>query len=124
MRLQLALLPDEIITHLKLKDIADDGYVYCEIQRVMYGLAEAGALANKLLSSRLEREGYYQCQFTPSLWCHTWRPINFTLVVDAFGVKFRGDCHANHLKKCLKKHYEVSINCYGSLFCGIQLDWN
>ena len=34
MRLQLSFLPDEIITHYKLKDIADDGYVSCEIQRV------------------------------------------------------------------------------------------
>ena len=55
-RLQLSLLPDEIITHYKLKDIADDGYVYCEIQRGMYGLAEAVILSNKLLASRLERE--------------------------------------------------------------------
>ena len=90
----------------------------------MYGLAEAGVLANKLISSHLEREGYYQCQFTPSLWRHTWRPITFTLVVDDFGVKFEGDCHANHLKKCLEKHYEVSIDWSGSLLCGINLDWN
>ena len=58
MRLQLSLLPDEIINHYKLKDIADDGYVYFEIQRGMYGLAKAGVLANKILSSRLEREVY------------------------------------------------------------------
>ena len=90
----------------------------------MYGLAEAGVLANKLISSRLEQEGYYQCQFTPSLWRHKWRPITFTLVVDDFGVKSEGDCHANHLKKCLEKHYELSIDWSGSLFCGIHLDWN
>ena len=53
MRLQLSLLPNEIITHYKLKDIADDGYVYCYIQRGIYGLAKAEILANKLLASRL-----------------------------------------------------------------------
>ena len=90
MRLQISLLPDEIITHYKLKYIADDGYVYCEIQRGMYGLADAGVLANKLLSSHLEREVYYQCQFTPILWRHTWQHITFTLVIDNFGVKFEG----------------------------------
>ena len=42
MRLQLSLLPDEIITHYKLKDIADDGYIYYDTQGGMYGLAEAG----------------------------------------------------------------------------------
>ena len=121
MRLKLSLLHDEIITHYKLKDIADDSYVYWEIQSGIYGLAEAGALANKLLSSRLERDGYYKCQFTPSLWCHTWRPITFTLVMDDFGVKSEGDCHANRLKKCLEKHYEVSIDWSGSLFYGIHV---
>ena len=91
----------------------------------MYGLAEgAGILANKLLASRLEREGYYQCQFTPSLWRHKWRPITFTLVVDDFGVKFEGNCHALHLKQVLEKYYEVSVDWTGSLFCGIRLDWN
>ena len=124
MILQLSLLTNEIITHYTLKDIADDGYVYCKIQRGMYGLAEAGILANKLLASRFDREGYYQCEFTPSLWRHTWRPITFTLVVDDFGVKFKGECHTNHIKKCLEKYYEVSIDWSGSLCCGINLHWN
>ena len=44
--------------------------------------------------------------------------------MDDFGVKFEGDCHTNHLKKCLEKHYEVSIDWSGSLFYGIPLDWN
>ena len=44
--------------------------------------------------------------------------------MEDFGVKFEGDCHANHLKKFLEKHYEVSIDWSGSLFCGIHLDWN
>ena len=103
-RLQLSLIPQEIIDHYNLKDIENDGYVYCQIQKGMYGLAEAGILANQLLSSRLERACYYQCQFTSSLWRHTWRPITFTLVVDDFGVKFEGECHANHLKKVLEQY--------------------
>ena len=65
-----------------------------------------------------------RCQFTPSLWRHTWLPITFTLVVDDFGVKLEGECHANNIKKCLEKHYEVSIDWSGSLFFGIHLDWN
>ena len=63
MKLQMNLIPQEIIDHYNLKDIEHDGYVHCEIQKGMYGLSEAGILANQLLSSRLERAGYYQCQF-------------------------------------------------------------
>ena len=46
------------------------------------------------------------------------------MVVDDFGVKFKGDYRVNHLKKVLEQYYEVSIDWSGGLFCGITLDWN
>ena len=58
MKLQMNLIPQEIIDHYILKDIEHDGYVYCEIQKGMYGLAKARILVNQLLSSWLERAGY------------------------------------------------------------------
>jgi len=76
----------------------------------MYGLPQAGFLANALISKRLEAGGYYQCQFTPGLWHHVWHPITFTLVVDDFGIKVTGDTHANHLLKTLKKDYDVTVD--------------
>ena len=90
----------------------------------MYGLPQAGLLANKLLSSRLEAHGYYQCQFTPGLWRHKWRPVTFSLVVDDFGVKTVGLTHAKHLKDALQKYYTVSVDWTGGLFCGISLIWD
>jgi hypothetical protein len=36
-----------------------DGYVYMEIRKGMYGLPQAGVLANKLLKERLARHGYF-----------------------------------------------------------------
>ena len=90
----------------------------------MYGLPEAGILANNLLKKRLLKEGYYECQYTPGLFRHVWRPIVFSLVVDDFGVKCQGIQHVKHLKTALEKHYEVSVDWKGKLFCGITLDWN
>ena len=52
----------------------------------MYGLPQAGLLANELLEKRLNKYGYYQSKLVPGLWTHEWRPIQFTLVVDDFGV--------------------------------------
>jgi len=38
--------------------------------------------ASKLQNSkRLAKAGYYQCQYTPELWQHVWRPITFCFVV-------------------------------------------
>ena len=95
MRLQLSLMPPEIIDKYNLNDIADNEWVYVKIVRGMYGLPQAGYLAHKLLAKRLNTHGYYACQFTPGLWRHVWRPIIFALVVDDFSIKFQGDAYAN-----------------------------
>ena len=49
----IALFPVAIIEHYGLNDKVLDGYVYMEIQKSMYGLPQAGILANKLLKERL-----------------------------------------------------------------------
>eukprot|EP00957_Ditylum_brightwellii_P182534 13904806-Ditylum_brightwellii.AAC.1 len=77
-----------------------------EIRKGMYGLSQAGILANKLLTEQLAEHGYYPIQHTPGLWCHKWRPVKFTLVVDDFGVKINGEGHGEHLLKSLQQYYE------------------
>ena len=69
----------------------------------MWGLPEAGILANKLLQKRLKPHGYHECVNTPGLWRHTTRLITFSLVVNNFGVKYVGKEHADHLISCLKR---------------------
>jgi hypothetical protein len=49
MQLALDTLPEEIILQYNLRDIAHNGYVYLEIRKGMYGLPQAGILANQLL---------------------------------------------------------------------------
>jgi hypothetical protein len=49
MKMPLRLIPDNIIEHYGLQEKAVDGYVYMEIRKGMYGLPQAGILANKLL---------------------------------------------------------------------------
>ena len=96
LKIRISDLPEDIIELYKLREIENDGWVFVEIRKGMYGLPQAGALANELLTKRLETQGYYQCK-TPGLWRHKWRPIMFTLVVDNFGVQYTGDQHAQHL---------------------------
>jgi hypothetical protein len=124
MKMKLDILPEEIIVKYNLRDIAHNGWVYFKIIRGMYGLPESGILANKLLKKRLTKAGYFECQFTPGLYRHAWRPIMFSLIVDDFGVKCQGIQHAKHLKTALEEHYDVSVDWEGKLFCGITLDWN
>ena len=42
MRLRLADMPEDIIAHYKLNEIVTrEGYIYCKIQKGMYGLPQA-----------------------------------------------------------------------------------
>jgi len=125
LKLRLSDMPEDVIKYYKLDEKATkDGYVYAEVRAGMYGLPQAGILAQKLLSERLNEEGYYQSKTTPGYWKHTWRPISFTLVVDDFGVKYVGEEHAQHLLKVLQQHYEVSTDWEGAKYIGITLDWD
>ena len=68
MRLCIADMPDDIVKHYNLRDKATpDGYVYCKIQKGMYGLPQAGIIAQQLLEERLGKHGYCQSKTFPSL---------------------------------------------------------
>jgi hypothetical protein len=90
----------------------------------MYGLPQAGILANQLLACRLAIHDYHQTTFTPGLWRHVTRPIQFTLVVDDFGVQYVGAHHAHHIIAALETDYNVSKYLTGGLYCGITLHWD
>jgi hypothetical protein len=125
MHLRLDIIPNKIIDHYNLHDIVTpDGWVYIKIWKGMYGLPQAGVLANQLLQKRLAIKGYYQCQHTPGLWCHVWQNIMFCLVVNDFGIKVTNMHDMDHLVNSLKEHHTMAINMTGSLFCGIHLTWN
>ena len=60
----------------------------------------------------------------PGLWKHEWRPIQFTLVVDDFGVKYVGKDNALHLKTTLEDNCGVTTEWEGKQYIGITLDWD
>jgi hypothetical protein len=124
MRIPIKLIPHEIIDQYNLLPLVSDGHVYIEVQKGMYGLTQAGILASQLLERRLAIHGYHQTKFTPGLWRHVTSPIQFTLVVDDFGVQYVGAEHAKHLIAALETDYTVSKYWTGSLYCGITLNWD
>jgi hypothetical protein len=90
----------------------------------MYGLKQAGFLANQLLQTRLAPFGYYPARHTLGLWLHKTRPILSTLVVDDFAVKYFGKQHAEHLRNALLKTYELTTDWTATVYSGITLKWD
>jgi hypothetical protein len=122
MRLKLADMPEDVIAHYNLNaTVTPGGYIYCEIQKGMYGLPQAGIIAQQLLEKNLEEHGYHQSTTTPGLWSHKTRPISFTLVVDDFGVKYVGEENAKHLLNAVRQNYKCSCEWEGERYCGLTI---
>jgi hypothetical protein len=90
----------------------------------MYGLKQAGLLANQLLQTRLAPLGYYPARHTPGLWLHKTWPISYTLVVDDFTVKYVGKQHAEHLRNALLLTYELTTDWTATVYSGMTLKWD
>ena len=123
-RINIKDIPHEFIDEYNLHHYTYNGWVYFEINKAVYGLKQAGKLANDLLTERLAEHGYYQCTLTPGLWRHKWRPISFVLIVDDFGIKYVGKRHAQHLLAALQSHYNVTTDWTGAKFAGIDIAWD
>jgi hypothetical protein len=124
MKIPIKLLPTEITEQYKLHEIAHNGFAHMEIRKGMYGLPQAGMIANVKLTKHLAKYGYRPVPHTPGLWTHDQRPITFSLVVDDFGVKYVGEEHVHHLIKALQTIYKCTIDWKGELYCGVTLKWD
>ena len=90
----------------------------------MYGLKQAGIIADMELTKHLENFGYHPFQHTPGLWKHNTRATIFTLVVDDFAIKYASRKDAEHLLQALRAKYSISTDWDASLYIRITLKWN
>jgi hypothetical protein len=124
MGIPIKLISQEIIAEYNLLSLVSDGHIYIEVQKCMYGLPQAGILTNQLLARGLAIHGYHQTKFTPGLWRHVTGPIQFTLVMDDFGVQYVGKEHAQHLIDALETDHTVSKDWNDGLYCSNTLKWD
>ena len=125
MRIPISQIPQKIIDLYNLTPLIHNGAVYVEIRKGMYGLPQAGRIANDKLVPILEQAGYTQSEHIPGLFKHDTRPVAFCLVVDDFGVKYVGKEHAEHLANTLQDAgYKITMDWEGKQFCGMTLNWD
>ena len=125
MRIKITDIPEEIIKEYKMHEIVkEDGYVYCKIQKGMYGLPQAGIIAQELLQERLAKVGYHQSKIIPRLWMHKTRKICFTLVVNDFAIKYTKLENAQHLIDALKKDYTITIDWDTTKYIRLTIKWD
>ncbi len=72
----------------------------------------------------MNKHGYQPSKLVSGLWKHNTRQIQFILVVDDFGMKYKDEEHAQHLKNTLKEYYKLTCNWRGTQYIRITLDWD
>jgi hypothetical protein len=88
MQIPISVIPDSIMTKYKLLPLMHHDHVYVEIRKGMYGLPQAGWIANNCLTAFHAPHGYSTpMPITPGFWKETTSDLVVALVVDDFGVK-------------------------------------
>jgi hypothetical protein len=124
-RIKLELFFQDIINMYNLTSKVDhNGNVNCKVRQEMYGLPQAGIIAQELLETQLKMAGYTQSKLTLCYWNHKRQPISFSLVVDNFGINYIRKEHVMHLVSIPQKHYKVKEDWEGRQYPGITLDWD
>ena len=125
MRIHASLVPKAILDHYNLHDlIASDGYLYVRIDGGMYGLKQAGHIANQALVKHLATHDFYQCRRTPGLFRHRTRDLFFPLIVDDFFVGYSEKHDVEFLATCLREKYDLTVDWHADIFSGIHLAWD
>ena len=128
MRIQLSDIPPQSLAHFRIDSFikpSDTSVLVC-VTGGMYGLPEAGRLAQQKLIPHLAKNGYTECPNTPMLFRHTIRNISFVLVVDDLGIKYKHSKpdDLEHLFLCLRELYSIKTNLRGDKFLGLTIEWN
>jgi hypothetical protein len=124
MRIPVKIIPERIMIQYDLYRLVHNGYVMVEIKKGMYGLPQAGILANQRLVKHLAKSGYQQMPRTPGLFQHETRPVTFCLVVDDFCIKYVGKQHADHLLATLRTQYKMTTDWDCRNYCGLTIKWD
>ena len=123
-RVSVAQVPEAIMSKYSLTPFIDNGHLLFEVTKGMYGLPQAGFLAQQRLIQHLTAHGYIQAADVPCLFRHETRPISFTLVVDDFGIKYKDKDDVRHLMAALTELYKFTFDWEGRLYLGFTLKFD
>ena len=122
-RIPCRMIPDTTIATHCLKPYVHQNAILFQVNKGMYGLPQAGLLAQQRLIAHLANHGYHETS-TSCLFRHISNGTASTLVVDDFGIKYSNQAGADHLIRTLQLLYIITINWTGSIYIGFTIIFN
>ena len=121
LRIPRSHISTTIEKRLHLERLWHKGYIYFQITGGMYGLPQAGRIAQQNLFPRLRAAGFSHSTDSPCVFKHSHLPIAFSLTVDDFGCSHVGDAPFQHLIDALSPHYQCKVDRQATKFLGMHL---
>ena len=121
LRIPIRFIPPDVVGKYNLSQFLHNNSILFEVTKGMYGLPQAGLLAQQRLVRHLAEADYHEDAFVPCLFTHATNGVQFTLVVDDFGVKFVGRPGVEHLIQHLRLLYELKVDWSGSKYLGLTI---
>ena len=121
MRVPVKYIPEATMLKHQLAGLVHNNAVIMQLNKGIYGLKQAGRLAQQRLVAHLAEHGYEQTEHTPCLFKHITNSVTFTLVVDDFGVKYTSRADATHLLDTLERLYKIKTNWTGDAYIGFDI---
>ena len=87
----------------------------------MYVIPQGGKISNGKLNLNLSKFGYEPAPITPGFCRHQTYPLQLSLLLDEFGVKYERQAGIIHILDTLKTIYKISDDWDGKLYYGINL---
>ena len=82
------ILPELIVGQYDLVYNSNHWFISLEMSKAIYELPESGKPSNHHLQGKLRPAGYCEVTPTSGLWKHVTWQVQFTLLVNDFGVKY------------------------------------
>jgi hypothetical protein len=122
-RIDIKFIPDDCMIKYNLHQYIHNGFILHEVNKGMYGLKQAGLLAQTKLISHLTPAGYIQSPTVPCLFIHNIRKTAFTLIVDDFCCKYQTQADAEHLITTLQDAgYVLKIDMFAKKYIGLSIE--
>jgi hypothetical protein len=126
MWMMLSLLPHDLRVRFHMDHLPEKSKILWRIDNALYGLPQAGHLAQMDVVKLVETGGYYMDAHVPNLFHHQTRPLTFLLWVDDFFITYkRGDrSDVEHLLSILGQMYTFKIDWEGRMYLGLTIKYD
>jgi hypothetical protein len=121
MRMSRKQVSPTIIAEYGYEDYFVDDMLYFQVNKGMYGLPQAGLLAQQALVAHLAEHEYTQSNIIPCLFRHATNGITFVLVVDDFGIKYTSVTGRDHLLATLRLKYKITVDMSNPTYLGMTV---